>query len=88
MSKPNKPYWEMTTAELAQATRDKTAELGRQAREKTADLGRQARAGYFRARLRANQTAREYPVHVALAAGLVGFLIGVGLRIRRANRAY
>lgn len=68
--------------------RDKTVELGRQVKEKTADLGRQAKLGYYRARLRANQTVREYPVQVALAAGVVGFLIGVGLRIRRANRAY
>jgi ElaB/YqjD/DUF883 family membrane-anchored ribosome-binding protein len=74
--------------QMAQAARDKTAELGRQVKERTADLGRQARFGYYRARLRANQTVREYPVQVALAAGLVGFLIGIGLRIRRANRAY
>jgi ElaB/YqjD/DUF883 family membrane-anchored ribosome-binding protein len=74
--------------QLAQAAREKTSELGRQVREKTADLGRQAKFGYYRARLRANQTVREYPVHVAVAAGLIGFLIGVGLRIRRANRAY
>ena len=73
---------------LVQSAREKTADLGRQTREKTADLGRQARFGYYRARLRANQTAREYPVHVVVAAGVVGFLIGVGLRIRRANRAY
>jgi len=72
----------------ASVARDKTAELGRQVKEKTADLGRQAKFGYYRARLRANQTVREYPVQVALAAGLVGFLIGIGLRIRRANRAY
>jgi ElaB/YqjD/DUF883 family membrane-anchored ribosome-binding protein len=73
---------------LVQSAREKTSDLGRQARETTADLGRQARFGYYRARLRANQTAREYPVHVVVAAGVVGFLIGVGLRIRRANRAY
>jgi ElaB/YqjD/DUF883 family membrane-anchored ribosome-binding protein len=73
---------------LAQSARNKTMELGQQAREKAADLGRQAKTGYYRARLRANQTAREYPVQVVLAAGMVGFLIGVGLRIRRANRAY
>ncbi len=73
---------------FTQAARDKTAEFGRQAREKTADLGRQARSGYFRARLRARETAREYPVQVVLAAGVLGFIIGVGLRIRRANRAY
>jgi ElaB/YqjD/DUF883 family membrane-anchored ribosome-binding protein len=74
--------------QLAQAAREKTSEFGRQVRDKTADLGRQAKFGYYRARLRANQTVREYPVHVALMAGLIGFLIGVGLRIRRANRAY
>jgi ElaB/YqjD/DUF883 family membrane-anchored ribosome-binding protein len=74
--------------QLTQVARDKTAELGRQARERTADLGRQARSGYFRARIRARETAREYPVQVVLAAGVVGFLIGVALRIRRANRAY
>ncbi len=72
----------------AQLARDKTAELGRQVKERTADLGRQAKYGYYRARLRANHAMREYPVQVALAAGLVGFLIGIGLRIRRANRAY
>ena len=72
----------------ANVAREKTLELGRQVKEKTAGLGRQAKSGYYRARLRANQTVREYPVQVALAAGLVGFLIGIGLRIRRANRAY
>jgi ElaB/YqjD/DUF883 family membrane-anchored ribosome-binding protein len=73
---------------LAEATRDKAAELGRQVREQAINLGRQAKFGYYRARLRANQTVREYPVQVALTAGLIGFLIGIGLRIRRANRAY
>ena len=73
--------------ELAHAARAKTEELGRQAGEKTANLARQAKSGYFRARLRVNQTVREYPVQTAVAAGIVGFLIGVGLRIRRAKRA-
>jgi ElaB/YqjD/DUF883 family membrane-anchored ribosome-binding protein len=73
--------------ELAHAARAKTAELGRQAGETTADLARQAKSGYFRARLRVNQTVREYPVQTAVAAGVVGFLVGVGLRIRRAKRA-
>lgn len=74
--------------QMLHAARDRAAELGRQVRDRTVDLGRQVRSGYNRARLRANQTVREYPVHVALAAGLVGFLVGIGLRIRRANRAY
>ena len=74
--------------ELTQAAQDKASELSIQAREKTAELGRQARINYFRARLKAKQTARDYPVETALAAGAVGVLIGVALRIGRARRAY
>jgi len=74
--------------ELTQAAQDKAAELGIQAREKTAELGRQARINYFRARLKAKQTVRDYPVETALAAGAVGVLVGVALRIGRARRAY
>jgi ElaB/YqjD/DUF883 family membrane-anchored ribosome-binding protein len=74
--------------EIAHAAQDKAAELGNQAREKTAELGRQARNNYYRARLKANQTVREYPVETALAAGAVGVLVGVALRIGRARRAY
>lgn len=74
--------------EIAHAAQDKAAELGNQAREKTAELGRQARNNYYRARMKANQTVREHPVETALAAGAVGILIGVALRIGRARRAY
>ena len=74
--------------ELAHAAQDKASEIGNQAREKTAELGRQAKMNYFRARLKAKQTVREHPVETALAAGAVGVLIGVALRIGRARRAY
>jgi ElaB/YqjD/DUF883 family membrane-anchored ribosome-binding protein len=74
--------------EIAHAAQDKAAELGNQAREKTVELGRQAKNNYFRARLKANKTVREYPVETALAAGAVGLLVGVALRIGRARRAY
>jgi ElaB/YqjD/DUF883 family membrane-anchored ribosome-binding protein len=74
--------------ELTQAAQDKASELSIQAREKTAELGRQARINYFRARLKAKQTVRDYPVETALAAGAVGVLVGVALRIGRARRAY
>jgi ElaB/YqjD/DUF883 family membrane-anchored ribosome-binding protein len=74
--------------ELTQAAQDKASELSIQAREKTAELGRQARINYYRARLKANQTVRDYPVETALAAGAVGVLVGVALRIGRARRAY
>jgi ElaB/YqjD/DUF883 family membrane-anchored ribosome-binding protein len=74
--------------EITHSAQDKAAELGNQAREKTVELGRQARANYFRARLKAKQTVREYPVETALVAGAVGLLVGVALRIGRARRAY
>jgi ElaB/YqjD/DUF883 family membrane-anchored ribosome-binding protein len=74
--------------EMAHVAQDKAAELGTQAREKTAELGRQARINYYRARLKAKQTVRDYPVETALAAGAVGVLVGVALRIGRARRAY
>jgi ElaB/YqjD/DUF883 family membrane-anchored ribosome-binding protein len=74
--------------EIAHAAQDKVTALSDQARERTAELGRQARANYFRARLKANQTVRRYPVQTALAAGAVGLLVGVALRIGRARRAY
>lgn len=74
--------------ELTHAAQDKASELSIQAREKTAALGRQARINYFRARLKAKQTVRDYPVETALAAGAVGVLVGVALRIGRARRAY
>ncbi len=74
--------------ELAHAAQDKAVELGHQAREKTVELGRHAKNNYFRARLKAKQTVREYPVETALAVGAVGLLVGVALRIGRARRAY
>ncbi|MBZ5493682.1 MAG: hypothetical protein LAO76_22415 [Acidobacteriia bacterium] len=74
--------------EIAHAAQDKATELGIQARDKSVELGRQARTNYYRARLRANQTVREYPVQTALAAGAAGLLVGIALRIGRARRAY
>jgi ElaB/YqjD/DUF883 family membrane-anchored ribosome-binding protein len=74
--------------ELAQTAQDKAAELGTQAREKSVELGRQAKTNYFRARLRAHEVVREYPVQTALAAGAAGLLVGIALRIGRARRAY
>jgi ElaB/YqjD/DUF883 family membrane-anchored ribosome-binding protein len=76
------------TQEISHAAQVKAAELGRQAREKSAELARQAKARYESAQRQAKQTVHDYPVHVAVAAGVVGFLIGIALRVRRANRAY
>jgi len=74
--------------QVTQTAGAKAAELGRQTREKTAELARQAKSSYLRARLRASQTVREYPVETALAAGAIGLLAGIALRIGRAKRAY
>ena len=70
--------WRETAASQADHLRQAT-------QQKAADLGSQIKTGYFRARTRANQAARDYPLHVVLAAGILGFAIGVGLRIWRAN---
>lgn len=73
--------------QLKETARGKTADLRRLAEEQSRELARRAKAGYSRAKDRANHIGREYPLHVALSAGVAGFLLGVGLRIRRANRA-
>lgn len=70
--------WRETAASQA-------GQLRQAAKEKSAELGSQIRSGYYRARIRANQVAREYPLHVVLAAGVLGFAIGVGLRLWRTN---
>ncbi len=74
--------------ELGQAATTRAAEVGEAVAEKAGQLGEQAKAGYFRARRRADQISREYPLHVVVAAGAVGLLVGIGMRIWRANRAY
>jgi ElaB/YqjD/DUF883 family membrane-anchored ribosome-binding protein len=74
--------------EWTETAASRAEELRQVAAEKASDLRAQARTGYYRARLRANQVARDYPIHVILAAGACGFLLGVGLRIWRASREY
>jgi ElaB/YqjD/DUF883 family membrane-anchored ribosome-binding protein len=74
--------------ELGQATATRASELGESVAEKAGQLGRQAKAGYFQARRGANRISRDYPLHVVVAAGAVGILMGIGIRIWRASRAY
>ncbi len=62
-------------------------EIERLAKEKTAIMLRETQVSLVHARKRAQRVANDYPVQVALGAGAVGLLIGIGLRIRRANRA-
>src|SRR2546423_7135749 len=76
------------TQELGEAAASRVDEFRQAAADKASELGSQVRTGYYRARLRANAVVRDYPLHVVLAVGAAGFLLGVGLRIWRANREY
>lgn len=72
--------------EWSETATAKAGELRQATVAKVGELGSQIKTGYYRARLRTNQVVREYPLHVVLAAGALGFLLGVGLRIWRVNR--
>jgi ElaB/YqjD/DUF883 family membrane-anchored ribosome-binding protein len=74
--------------EWSRVAQEKATEFRRQASVKSSELAEQAKAGYYQARRKADHTVREYPIHVAVAAGVAGFLIGFALKIRRAKRAY
>lgn len=74
--------------QLTDAARQKTLDLRREAQATAAALGRKAKTNYNRARSSATHVVKEYPLHVGVAAGVAGFVLGVALRIRRANRAY
>lgn len=73
------------TQELGQTATFRASQLGQVAAAKAADVSSEVKLGYYRARLRADQVVREYPLHVVLTAGVVGFLMGVGLRMWRSN---
>lgn len=62
-------------------------EWGRTIRERAFEMRRQARNAMYRARLRAREIENDYPVHVVIAAGILGMVTGAGLRIWRASRA-
>lgn len=64
-----------------------TEEWSQTIRERALEWRRQARNGVYRARLRAREMENHYPVHVVIGAGILGLVIGAGLRIWRANRA-
>ena len=76
------------TQELGEVAASRVDELRQAAVDKANELGSQVRTGYYRARLRANAVVRDYPLHVVLAVGAAGFLLGLGLRIWRASREY
>ncbi|HMF89648.1 MAG TPA: hypothetical protein VKL40_03320 [Candidatus Angelobacter sp.] len=67
---------------------DNRAEEIRQAAVRhTQEWRRHAEKSYEQARQHARAAARDYPVHVALAAGVAGFIVGAALRIGRTRRA-
>ena len=74
--------------EWSEAAAARVEELRTATVEKASQIGSSVKMGYYRTRLRANRMVRKYPVHVVLLAGALGFLVGVGLRIWRANREY
>jgi hypothetical protein len=73
--------------EVREEAATRAEEVGRTLRERVYEMRRQARNGIYRTRLRAREVQNEYPVHVVIGAGIVGLVIGAGLRIWRANRA-
>jgi ElaB/YqjD/DUF883 family membrane-anchored ribosome-binding protein len=64
------------------------AEKWRQAAlDRTTEFSRKARTRFEQTRTRANEIAHDHPLHVVLAAGVAGFLLGLFLRARRSSRA-
>ena|SRR5579864_5039742 len=50
------------------------------------DVKQQVKTRYEGTKANARQVLHDYPVHVVLAAGAAGLLLGVGIRIWRANK--
>ncbi|HEY6348454.1 MAG TPA: hypothetical protein VI636_03490 [Candidatus Angelobacter sp.] len=50
------------------------------------DVKQQVKTGYEGTKANARQVLHDYPMHVVLTAGAAGLLLGVGMRIWRANK--
>src|ERR1700724_362607 len=74
--------------EWGQAAATRVSEVGESVADKAGELGERTKSGYYRVRRRARQVSREHPLEVIVAAGAVGILLGIGIRVWRANRAY
>jgi CHASE3 domain sensor protein len=72
---------------LRGSAEDRAEEIRHAAARRTQEWRRQAEKSYQQAREHARETARDYPLHVALAAGVAGFVVGAALRIGRTHRA-
>ena len=66
---------------------DRAGQIRQAAARRTQKWRRQAEKSYQQARERAREAVRDYPVHVAVGAGVAGFIAGAALRIRRTRRA-
>jgi ElaB/YqjD/DUF883 family membrane-anchored ribosome-binding protein len=73
--------------ELTQTATARAQEWTQLVRERGLELKDRALERWRQAREQARRVADERPIHVALGAGAVGFLVGVALRIRRAHHA-
>lgn len=80
----NRESW----SNLRSSTKDRAEEIRGAAARRTQEWRHEAESRYEQARERARQAARDYPVHVAVAAGIAGFFVGAALRIRRTHRAH
>ena len=76
---------------MADRSRARAQELGEQAASRAQDFAYFLRQRSLELRDRAQERwaylRQERPVHVAIGAGAVGFIVGVALRIRRAHNA-
>ena len=73
--------------DLTEAATARAQEWMQLLRERGLELKDRAQERWQQARVEARRVADERPIHVALGAGAVGFLLGVALRIRRAHHA-
>lgn len=74
--------------EIRQEVTTRASELSNAVIQKSRHLSEKTKEGYSQARVRANQLSRDYPVHTLAIAGGIGILLGIGIRVWRANRAY
>jgi ElaB/YqjD/DUF883 family membrane-anchored ribosome-binding protein len=73
--------------ELSQAATARAQEWMQLVRERSLELKDRAQERWEQTRAQARRLVDERPIHVAVGAGAIGFLLGVALRIRRARHA-
>ena len=72
---------------LRRETAARTEEWRQAALMRSAELRRQAKAGLERTRARAEKVGRDHPLELVLASAVAGFVLGIGLRVWRSQRA-